>query len=181
MPVTEYVLVYRKRTDLLIDWHIRNHPDREAVAASKIGDDYERTNIWRIQPNTNSKHPAAFPLELAQKVISYYSFKGDVVLDPFAGSGTLGAAAAGLGRRFVLFEINPDYVALIQQEIPAWLGKAANDVLWLNCAPPPPVLMLFEQWAVQNFLIGVAPESLPVDAELPPADVELSWVEGDVQ
>ena len=144
VPVTEYVLVYRKRTDLLIDWHIRNHPDREAVAASKIGDDYERTNVWRIQPNTNSKHPAAFPLELAHKVISYYSFKGDVVLDPFAGSGTVGAAAASLGRRFVLFEINPDYINLIQQEIPAWLGKAANDVLWLNCAPPPPVLMLFE-------------------------------------
>jgi len=144
VPVTEYVLVYRKHTDLLIDWHIRNHPDREAVAASKVGDDYEHTNIWRIQPNTNSKHPAAFPMELAQKVISYYSFKGDVVLDPFAGSGTVGAAASRLGRRFVLFEINPEYVELIRREVPAWLGRAANDILWVNCAPPPPVLTLFE-------------------------------------
>lgn len=140
VPVTEYVLVYRKKTDLLIDWHIRNHPDREAVAASKVGDDYEHTNIWRIQPNTNSKHPAAFPLELAQKVISYYSFKGDVVLDPFAGSGTVGAAASRLGRRFVLFEINPEYVELIRRAVPAWLGRAANDILWVNCAPVPPVL-----------------------------------------
>ncbi len=138
VPVTEYVLVYRKRTDVLIDWHIRNHPDKEALAASKVGDDYERTNIWRIQPRTNSKHPAAFPLELAQKVISYYSFKGDVVLDPFAGSGTVGAAAAGLGRRFVLFEMNPDYVDLIRHDAASWVGQASGNVLGINCPPPPP-------------------------------------------
>ena len=135
VPVTEYVLVYRKRTDLLIDWHIRHHPEREAVAASKVGDDYERTNVWRIQPRTNSKHPAAFPLELAQKVISYYSFKGDVVLDMFAGSGTVGAAAAGLERRFVLFDINPEYVQMMQKEAHQWLGYAAKNVLCLNCPP----------------------------------------------
>ena len=138
VPVTEYVLVYRKRSDLLIDWYIRNHPDKEAVAASKIGDDYERTNVWRIQPKTNSKHPAAFPVELAEKVISYYSFKGDVVLDPFAGSGTVGAAAANLHRRFVLFEINPDYIEIIRQEATTWLGEDTKDILWINCAPALP-------------------------------------------
>jgi DNA modification methylase len=144
VPVTEYVLVYRKQTDLLIDWHIRNHPDREVVEASKVKDDYERTNIWRIQPATNSKHPAAFPLELAEKVIKYYSFKGDVVMDPFAGSGTVGAAASRLDRRFVLFDINPEYIGLIRQSVPSWLGGAANDILWVNCDPAPPVLTLFE-------------------------------------
>lgn len=144
VPVTEYVLVYRKRTDLLIDWHIRNHPDRAAVAASRIGDDYERTNVWRIQPATNSKHPAAFPLELAQKVIRYYSFKGDVVMDPFAGSGTVGEAAAGMERRFVLFDNNPAYVKIMRESVASWLGKAADDVLWLNCDPAPPSLRLFE-------------------------------------
>jgi DNA modification methylase len=136
VPVTEYLLVYRKRTDLLIDWHIRNHPNKNIVQDSKVADDYERTNIWRIQPNTNSKHPAAFPLELAQKVIKYYSFKNDVVLDPFAGSGTTGAAAAGLNRRFVLFEINPEYIQLIQQQVSAWLGKSAKNILWMNCSAP---------------------------------------------
>ena len=144
VPVTEYVMVYRKRTETLIDWHIRNHPDPTVVAASRVGDDYERTNIWRIQPNTNSPHPAAFPLELARKVISYYSFKNDVVLDPFAGSGTVGAAAAALGRRFALFEINPEYVKRIQIEAANWLGKSAEDILWINCPPEPPVLRLFE-------------------------------------
>ena len=138
VPVTEYVLVFRKRTDLLIDWHIRNHPDRDIVEASKVGDDYERTNIWRIQPCTNSKHPAAFPQELARKVIEYYSFKGDVVLDPFAGSGTVGAVASALDRRFALFEINPDYIEMIRNEVANWLGEASKDVLCINCLPPPP-------------------------------------------
>jgi len=144
VPVTEYVLVYRKRTDILIDWHIRNHPDRQAIADSKIGDGYERTNIWRIQPATNSKHPAAFPLELAEKVIQYYSFKGDVVMDPLAGSGTVGAAASRLGRRFVLYDINPDYVDIIRDSVGDWLGKAADEILWVNCVAPPPVLQLFD-------------------------------------
>src|SRR5205823_14654136 len=124
----QYVLVYRKRTDQLIDWHIRNHPNREIIEASKVNDDYERTNVWRIQPATNSKHPAAFPLELALKVITYYSFKGDVVMDPFAGSGTVGAAASRLGRRFVLFDINPDYIKLIRDAVPWWLGDRKSVV-----------------------------------------------------
>lgn len=135
VPVTEYVLVYRKRTDLLIDWHIRNHPDKKIVADSKIADGYERTNIWRIRPNTNSKHPAAFPQELAEKVIRYYSFKRDVVLDPFAGSGTVGAAAAKADRRFVLFDINPDYVRLMREQSHKWLGPTAKNTLCINCPP----------------------------------------------
>lgn len=135
VPVTEYVLVYRKHTDLLIDWHIRNHPDQEVVKASKIADGYERTNVWKINPVTNSKHPAAFPVELAEKVITYYSFKGDVVLDPFAGSGTVGLAAASLDRRFVLFESNFNYIELMQQTIPRWKNVKFSSILWLNCQP----------------------------------------------
>lgn len=135
VPVTEYLLVYRKRTDLLIDWHIRNHPDKETVEASKITDGYERTNIWRINPNTNSEHPAAFPLDLPLKVISYYSFKNDVVLDPFAGSGTTGDAAARKSRRFVLFDTNPEYVHMMRTNTHRWLGPAAKNVLCLNCPP----------------------------------------------
>lgn len=139
VPVTEYVLVYRKRTDLLIDWFIRNHPDKEVVEDSKIADGYEKTNIWRINPSTNSKHPAAFPKELAEKVVRYYSFKGDVVLDPFAGSGTVGNAASGLGRRFVLFDNNPDYIEIIREEVKSWKNVNLNTVMCINCEPVKPV------------------------------------------
>lgn len=135
VPVTEYVLVYRKQTPRLIDWNIRAHPDQSLVEASKTGGDYERTNIWRIKPAFDERHPAIFPLELAEKVISCYSFKNDVVLDPFAGAGTVGKAAIKLGRRFVLIEQNPQYVAIVRDDLPRWLGKDADQVLTLNCPP----------------------------------------------
>ena len=132
VPVTEYVLVYRKHTERLIDWSIRNHPDKKAVADSKIADDYERTNLWKITPAHSSLHPAIFPIELARRVIRYYSFKGDVVLDPFAGIGTTGAAAAGLSRRFVLIENEEKYVKEIRKAVVNWLGPEAEQVLFVN-------------------------------------------------
>jgi DNA modification methylase len=135
VPVTEYVLVYRKHTDKLIDWNIRSHPEQELVEASRIGDDYERTNIWKITPAHDQRHPAIFPLELAEKVITYYSFKGDVVLDPFGGIGTVGRAAVKLGRRFVLIEQNPRYIKVIREEAKLWLGKEAANVLTIHCEP----------------------------------------------
>jgi DNA modification methylase len=129
VPVTEYVLVYRKQTSKLIDWNIRAHPNQALVEASRIGDDYERTNIWRITPAHDPRHPAIFPVELAEKVISYYSFKGDVVLDPFAGTGTVGKAASRLGRRFVLIEQDAKYIAIMREDVKNWLGEDASQVL----------------------------------------------------
>ncbi len=135
VPVTEYILVYRKRTPKLIDWNIRAHPDPELVAQSRIDDDYERTNIWRIQPSYDKRHPAIFPLEMAEKVIQYYSFKKDVVLDPFAGIGTVGKAATRLGRRFVLIEQDSNYVDIIRDEAKAWIGPEARHIFTINCPP----------------------------------------------
>jgi len=136
VPVTEYVLVYRKHTDRLIDWNIRSHPKQELVQASKIADGYETTNIWRIKPTYDKKHPAVFPEELAAKVITYYSFVDDVVLDPFAGVGTVGQAATKLGRRFVLIEIDSEYVQEICRRAKKFLGKEeAQDVFLINCPP----------------------------------------------
>lgn len=132
VPVTEYILVYHKRTTKLIDWNIRAHPQQDLVEASRIEDDYERTNIWHISPSYDKRHPAIFPLELAEKVIRYYSFKGDVVLDPFAGIGTVGAAATKLGRRFVLIEQEPQYVSVIRDEAKKWLHDKPESVLMLE-------------------------------------------------
>jgi len=121
VPVTEYVLVYRRRTDRLIDWNIRAHHDPDAVDRSRIADGYERTNVWRLPPASRPDHPAVFPVALAERVIRYWSFEDDVVLDPFAGVGTVGVAAARLGRRFVLCELEPRYVRVIRREVAPWL------------------------------------------------------------
>lgn len=115
VPVTEYILVYRKKTDRLIDWNIRKHPDQQAVTDSKVEDGYETTNLWRINPSRSKDHPATFPVELAEKVIKYYSFKNDIVLDPFGGSGTTGIGALNLNRRFVMCELENKYVQTMKK------------------------------------------------------------------
>jgi len=132
VPVTEYVLVYRKHTDKLIDWNIREHPNQTVVEESKINDTYEKTNIWRITPAHDRKHPAIFPEELVERVIRYYSFVDDVVLDPFAGIGTAGKVAHQLKRRFVMIEQNPKYLEEIQQRMLFWMGKEVESVFCLN-------------------------------------------------
>ena len=116
VTVTEYILVYRKRTNRLIDWNIRKHYDRQLVEDSKILDEYDVTNIWRIKPANNKYHPAVFPDELVRKVIRYYSFKNDMVLDPFAGSGTVGRVAIEMDRRFLLIDREPSYFELMKKD-----------------------------------------------------------------
>lgn len=110
--VTEYLMVYRKPTDRLIDWNLRCY-DKETMLVSRILGDYDSTNIWRIQPVSNKKHSAVFPVELCEKVIKYYSFKNDLVLDPFAGTGTVALAAHNLDRNFLMVEMNDEYTKVI--------------------------------------------------------------------
>lgn len=123
VTVTEYVLVYRKRTDKLIDWNIRNHYNKDLVEASKILGDYDVTNIWKIHPSTNKHHPAVFPDELVRRIIRYYSFKGDMVLDPFGGSGTVGRVAYEMKRRFLLIDREPSYYELMKKTISDLVDK----------------------------------------------------------
>lgn len=109
VPVTENIMVYRKKSDHLIDWFIKKNPHPEYVEESKIEDPYEVTNIWRINPAKDRRHPAIFPKELAERVIKYYSFKNDYVLDPFGGLATTAKAAIDLNRHFISIELEKKY------------------------------------------------------------------------
>lgn len=106
--VTEYLMVYRKQTEKLLDWNIHQY-NTETVNASKVSDGYETTNIWQICPKSDKVHSAIFPVDLCKRVIEYYSFKGDLVFDPFGGSGTLGRTAKSLDRNFFLTEKELQY------------------------------------------------------------------------
>lgn len=106
--VTEYLMVYRKKTDKLIDWNMKQY-NKEQRIKSKVSDGYETSNIWKITPVHSKIHPAIFPKELCEKVVRYYSFKGDLVFDPFAGIGTLGKVAKNTGRHFFLVEKKKTY------------------------------------------------------------------------
>lgn len=114
--ITEMIMVYRKKTDKLIDWNIRQYP-KDIIEQSRVKDDFETNNVWQISPSCDSVHSAIFPLELCNKIISYYSMVGDLILDPFAGSGTLGVSAMGLKRNFVLIEKEKKYIDRIAQKL----------------------------------------------------------------
>jgi DNA modification methylase len=120
-PVTEYVMVYRKTTEKLLDWNIHQY-DKEIINDSKIDDGFETTNIWKIGPCSDKVHSAVFPVELCRRAIEYYSYKEDLVFDPFGGSGTVAKAAKMLGRYFFLTERDENYFSYIRERITADLG-----------------------------------------------------------
>ena len=134
VPVTEYVIVYRKATPRLIDWNIARVGEA-AVGASKVADGYERTNIWHMAPRSDPDHPAPFPRQLSDNVVAYYSYAGDVVCDPFAGTGTVAESCIEAGRRFVVAEQSPRYVDVIKQNVHRWMGNAAASVACINTPP----------------------------------------------
>ncbi|MXW43081.1 MAG: site-specific DNA-methyltransferase [Acidimicrobiia bacterium] len=77
------------------------------------------TDVWDIPAESAKRigHPAPFPVELPQRLINLYTYKGDLVLDPFMGSGATAVAAIRNGRHFVGFDTDTDYVALAKQRI----------------------------------------------------------------
>ena len=84
----------------------------------------KRNNWWLVAPEIG-EHPAVFPEKLTSGHVQTWSNPGDVVLDPFAGSGTTLKAAKELNRRFVGIEINPAYCEIANRRL-------AQDVLSLS-------------------------------------------------
>lgn len=113
--VTEYLMVYRKSTEKLLDWNIKQY-DWNTITESKVADGYETTNVWKIDPCFDKVHSAVFPVELCKRVIQYYSFKNDLVFDPFGGSGTMGKTAKSLGRHFFLTEKDETYFKYMESK-----------------------------------------------------------------
>jgi site-specific DNA-methyltransferase (cytosine-N4-specific) len=121
---------------------VRNRPTRSTedifLFAKRPGYYYDRTavressganlrNFWVLGPEpTEGDHPAAFPKELARRCILLGSRVGDVVLDPFAGSGTTAVAAQELQRRCILMELNPAYAACAAER----LRRSVQEELW---------------------------------------------------
>lgn len=117
----EYLLVFAKG-----DF---SRPDR---GESDIGRDefLEATlSVWEIPPESAKRvgHPAPFPVALAERVVHLYSYVGDVVLDPFMGSGTTGVAAVQNRRHYVGFDTNEAYCQRAAARIAAAARPANPD------------------------------------------------------
>ena len=82
-------------------------------------------SIWTMKAESARRigHPAPFPEELPFRLIQLYSFKDDIILDPFMGSGTVAAAALKSGRKFVGYDIKQEYIDLAEKRISLILNK----------------------------------------------------------
>ena len=76
-------------------------------------------DVWRMRPESAKRigHPAPFPVELPKRLIRLYTYRDDLVLDPFIGSGTTAVAAKMLGRRYVGYDLDPSYVELAEARL----------------------------------------------------------------
>ncbi len=77
----------------------------------KFNSEYARfKEVWRFNPDMNNEHPAPFPEELPERCILATTSEGDIVLDPYMGSGTTGLVAERNKRRWIGIEMNPEYI-----------------------------------------------------------------------
>jgi len=111
--VHEYILVFSKGA-----FKRQNPLQRESTITNEEFLEFTKS-VWTFPAEPASKigHPAPFPVELPYRLIQLYSFKGEVVLDPFMGSGQTALAALKVGRHFMGYEINKEYVSLAQARI----------------------------------------------------------------
>ncbi len=77
------------------------------------------TDLWCIPAESATRvgHPAPFPVELPERLIDLYTYRGDLVLDPFMGSGTTAVAAVRTGRHYVGFDTDANYIELAEERI----------------------------------------------------------------
>ncbi len=99
------------------------------------------TDIWEISPESATRvgHPAPFPVELPQRLIDLYTYRGDLVLDPFVGAGTTAVAAVRTGRHYVGFDTDADYIELAEQRIAderERLKKRSDKLQWQVTVAP---------------------------------------------
>ncbi|MBS1837745.1 MAG: site-specific DNA-methyltransferase [Actinobacteria bacterium] len=130
--VTERIVVAGKgRFDRALTARQRAERDLPSVATITRDEFMEATtDVWEIPPEraTRVGHPAPFPVELPLRLIDLYTYRGDVVLDPFMGSGSTAVAAVRSGRSFVGFDLDADYVAIAQRRVQEERDRVAHAV-----------------------------------------------------
>ena len=88
--------------------------------------------VWCLGGESTRRHPAPFPVELAERLIRMFSFVGDTVFDPFLGTGTTSVAASRCGRNSIGVEIDPEYFSLCVDRIRAGMAGGYQTALDLS-------------------------------------------------
>ncbi len=116
--IHEYILIFSKGD------YKREKGNKENTISRDQFMEWTRS-IWTMKAESARRtgHPAPFPEELPFRLIQLYSFKGDIILDPFIGSGTTAISALKSERKFVGYEINEKYIELAIERIGSVSGK----------------------------------------------------------
>jgi DNA modification methylase len=117
----EYILVFSKES------FNRKKPDRKADTISRDEFLEFTKSVWTFPAESARRigHPAPFPVELPYRLIQLFTFEGDLVLDPFCGSGTTCLAALKTGRHYIGYDKRADYVKLAEERIKGYLGLSS--------------------------------------------------------
>jgi site-specific DNA-methyltransferase (adenine-specific) len=127
--VAEYVFVFQKPAEKEDKENIYWFRTSEEKENSRIDlSDYQgekSKNVWKIRPVAPQEnvHPCPFPVELADRVIQLYSYKNDIVLDIFAGSGQTNIAAERVGRKHIGIETQTEYIEYAVRKINAEIAQ----------------------------------------------------------
>lgn len=120
----EYILLFRKHNG-----GYRSPSVEERILSTIEADEHQRMfrQLWDdIKGERQKDHPAPYPADLAERLIRMFSFVGDTILDPFAGTGSTAVAASRCGRNSVSVELEPEYVDIAEERLQDERGTLTN-------------------------------------------------------
>jgi modification methylase len=123
----EYILIFQKGETGDIDY--TKEPEFSRTYIRKLV--YSTWDIIPISsPILDEKHVAPYPEEIPRRLIQLYSFKNEIVLDPFAGSGTTNKVAIELGRKTIAVELSKEYCKLIKKKVSSAKYDISNNEIY---------------------------------------------------
>lgn len=129
--MTEHILIFRKPGEPIYRKRSLQQKEHNRTPIDSLFTHDIANNIWNIAPVPPGvvDHPCPFPEEIPDRLIKLFSYSGDLVLDPFVGSGTTLKVAKHLGRNFVGYDVEPKYVALAQARLNEKSGIRSNQLI----------------------------------------------------
>ena len=196
--LTERVVVASKgRFDRALTPRQRHAQGRPSTATISRDEFMEATtDMWELAPESANRvgHPAPFPVELPQRLIDLYTYEGDLVLDPFSGSGTTAVAAVRTGRHYVGYDTDEGYVAAARARVADEIDRLAQQT-WhpsrratlpavpVAAADDPPAQAVREGRKAKEVALLVLEEcgftDVRIDVRFPALGIEVGFVARD--
>lgn len=112
IPSWEYIEVFHKES-----WKLDGDPAKIDIQPEEFRDWSD--GVWEIAPDTKRlrRHPATFPERLIRQLLLYFTYRGNVIMDPFGGTGTVAAVAKENGRHYIHIDHSSDYCTTAEERV----------------------------------------------------------------